>query len=162
MVKIIEGNDTETGILRDSLSMGIIDFLEELRSKSITVKIVSTSWYPITADQWQEYLYHVSELLGLGFLKEEILTVDDPGPGLSADKGKKIREDKNVEPPIFLDTAMFADDSSGNIKSSIMVCNTLYIIERKGLSETDMKYIKASTKNILVGLYAIIFRFTRN
>merc|ERR1719295_725969 len=119
MVKSIEGNDTETGILRDSLSMGIIDFLGELRNKSITVKIVSTSWYPITADQWQEYLYHVSELLGLGFLKEEILTVDDPGPGLSADKGKKIREDnKNID--VFLDNAMFADDSYGNIKSSTM------------------------------------------
>merc|ERR1712198_436874 len=143
MVKIIEGNDTETEKLRSSLTMGIIDFLKELRSRNITVKIVSTSWYPITAEQWQEYLYHVSNLLGLGFLKEEILTVDDPGPGLSADKGKKIRDDKNID--VFLDNAMFADDSSGNIKSSTMVCNTLYIIKRKGLSVADMKYIKAST-----------------
>ena len=155
MVKIIEGNDTETDILRSSLSMGIIDFLGELRNKGITVKIVSTSWYPITADQWQEYLFHVSKLLGLGFLKEEILTVDDPGPGLSADKGKKIRDDKNIEE--FLDTAMFADDSSGNIKSSIMVCNTLYIIKRKGLSIADMKYIKTST---MVCLDTIMLRFS--
>ena len=145
MVKVIEGNDTETSILRDSLSMGIIDFLKELRSRNITVKIVSTSWYPITADQWQEYLYYVSDLLGLGFFKEEILTVDDPGPGLSADKGAKIREDKNLEEG-YLDSAMFADDSSGNIKSALMVCNTLYIIKRKGLSITDMSYIKGSIK----------------
>ena len=94
MVKIIDGNDTATEILVNSLSMGIANFLKNLRSKSISVKIVSTSWYPITADQWQEYLYYVSNLLGLGFVKEEILTVDDPGPGLSADKGAKIREDK--------------------------------------------------------------------
>ena len=145
MVKIIDGNDTATEILVNSLSMGIANFLKNLRSKSISVKIVSTSWYPITADQWQEYLYYVSNLLGLGFVKEEILTVDDPGPGLSADKGAKIREDKDLEEGYF-DTAMFADDSSGNIKSALMVCNTLYIIRRKGLSRSDMKYINASTK----------------
>ena len=145
MVKIIDGNDTATEILVNSLSTGIANFLKNLRSNSISVKIVSTSWYPITADQWQEYLYYVSNLLGLGFVKEEILTVDDPGPGLSADKGAKIREDKNLEEG-YLNTAMFADDSSGNIKSALMVCNTLYIIKRKGLSITDMSYIKASIK----------------
>ena len=145
MVKIIDGNDTATEILVNSLSTGIANFLKNLRSKSISVKIVSTSWYPITADQWQEYLYYVSNLLGLGFVKEEILTLDDPGPGLSADKGAKIREDKNLEEG-YLDTAIFADDSSGNIKSALMVCNTLYIIKRKGLSGRDMKYINASTK----------------
>ena len=106
---------------------------------------MNPTWYPITADQWQEYLYYVSNLLGLGFFKEEILTVDDPGPGLSADKGAKIREDKNLEEG-YLDSAMFADDSSGNIKSALMVCNTLYLIERRGLSRRDMKYINASTK----------------
>ena len=145
MVKIIDGNDTATEILVNSLSTGIANFLKNLRSKSISVKIVSTSWYPITADQWQEYLYYVSNLLGLGFVKEEILTLDDPGPGLSADKGAKIREDKNLEEG-YLDTAIFADDSSGNIKSALMVCNTLYIIKRKGLSFTDMSYIKGSIK----------------
>ena len=145
MVEIIKGNDTATEILLNSLSTGIVNFLKKLRSKSISVKIVSTSWYPITADQWQEYLYYVSNLLGLGFFKEEILTVDDPGPGLSADKGAKIREDKNLEEG-YLDSAMFADDSSGNIKSALMVCNTLYLIERRGLSRRDMKYINASTK----------------
>jgi len=145
MVKVIKGNDTVTGILRSSLSKGIEDFLGELRSQGIIVKMVSTSWYPITADQWQEYLYHVSQILGLGFPKEDILTVDDPGPGLSADKGAKIRDDKQSTDG-FLNTAMFADDSSGNIKSSIMVCNTLYMINRKGLSVADMEYIKASTR----------------
>ena len=143
MVKVIKGNDTATEILRSSLSKGINIFLAKLRSENISVKIVSTSWYPITADQWQEYLYYVSNLLGLGFVKEEILTVDDPGPGLSADKGAKIREDKNLEEG-YLNTAIFVDDSSENIKSALMVCNTLYLIKRKGLSKTDMRYIKAS------------------
>ena len=145
MVKVIKGNDTATEILRSSLSKGINIFLAKLRSENISVKIVSTSWYPITADQWQEYLYYVSDLLGLGFLKQEILTVDDPGPGLSADKGTKIQEDNQLEGGFF-DNAIFADDSSGNIKSALMVCNTFYIIERKGLSRKDMKYINASTK----------------
>jgi len=146
MVNIVKDNDTHKQKLKESLSPRIRDLLFNLRNwpSHTTVKIVSTSWYPITAAQWQEYLYHVSLELGLGFRKSEILAVDDPGPGLSADKGAKIRED-NRGTKEFLDNALFADDSTGNIKSAIMVCNTLYISKRKGLDNHDMNYIIQAT-----------------
>jgi len=145
MVDVVDGNDTHTANLVASLSENVIEFLNALRKEDITVKVVSTSWYPITAAQWQTYLYYVSELLDLGFEFEEILAVDDPGPGKSADKGAKIREDNNGTKE-FLNNAMFADDSTGNIKSSIMVCNTLYMAKRKGLDNYDFDYIKAATE----------------
>ena len=96
MVKEVKGNDTATMILEQSMAQNIKNLLIELRDKNITVKIVSTSWYPITESQWQEYLFYVSETLRLGFRREEILPLYDPGPGLSADKGQKIRADRGV------------------------------------------------------------------
>jgi len=46
---------------------------------------------------------------------------------------------------------MFADDSTGNIKSSIMVCNTLYMAKRKGLDNHDFNYIWESTHGLSLG-----------
>ena len=130
-------------------------FLDELRNASIPVKIVSTSWYPITEAQWQEYLFYVSDLLNLGFFKDEILAVEDPGEGLSADKGKRIRKDQGdfddetpSEMKPFYSDVMFADDSTGNIKSALKVCNLLYMVERKGLGKSDMDYIKKAAELI--------------
>ena len=148
MVKEVKGNDTATMILEQSMAQNIKNLLIELREKNITVKIVSTSWYPITESQWQEYLFYVSETLGLGFRREEILPLYDPGPGLSADKGQKIRADLGVSQG-RVETAMFADDSKSNIISSLDICNALYIIKRTGLKEDDMSFIKASTKKFL-------------
>ena len=142
------------------------NFLDDLRADGVSVKIVSTSWFPITEAQWQEYLFYVSDTLGLGFSKDDILAVEDPGKDLSADKGDRIRvdqeeEQKNQEEeeaeedlsalsaremkPFYSDV-MFADDSTGNIISALKVCNLLYMVERKGLGESDMDYIKASTR----------------
>ena len=148
MVKEIKGNDTATMILEHSMAQNIKNFLTELRDKNITVKIVSTAWYPITENQWQEYLFYISETLGLGFSREEILPLYDPGPGLSADKGQKIRVDLGVNQG-RVETVMFADDSKSNIISSLDVCNSLYIIKRTGLKEHDMSFIKASTKKFV-------------
>ena len=124
----------------------IQNFLDDLRNANVTVKVVSTSWYPITEDQWQEYLAYVSDFLKLGFSKDEILAVEDPGEGLSADKGRRIRDDQNITVDDFVSDAMFADDSTGNIRSAINVTNLLWMEERKGLGEGDIKYIKYSIK----------------
>ena len=128
----------ETGRLED-----IKGFLQDLKNAGATVKIVSTSWFPITENQWQEYLFYVSNELELGFAKDDILTVADPGPGLSADKGAKIQMDAGVE-GTYLNQTIFADDSWGNIKSARDVCQTLYINERKGLDLQDRAYLYGS------------------
>ena len=124
----------------------IQNFLDDLRDTNVTLKIVSTSWYPITEEQWQEYLAYVSNVMELGFLKDEILAVEDPGEGLSADKGQRIRDDQNITVDDFVSDAMFADDSTGNIRSAIDVTNLLWMHERKGLGERDIEYIKNSIK----------------
>ena len=124
----------------------IQNFLDDLREANVTVKVVSTSWYPITEAQWQEYLAYVSEVMELGFSKDEILAVEDPGENLSADKGQRIRDDQNIKEDEFVSDAMFADDSTGNIRSAINVTNLLWMEERKGLGERDIEYIKKSIK----------------
>merc|ERR1712062_620908 len=78
--------------------------------------------------------------------KDEILAVEDPGEGLSADKGQRIRNDQNITNDDFLSGAMFADDSTGNIRKAINVTNLLWMEERKGLGAGDIKYIKYSIK----------------
>ena len=127
----------------------IKSFLKQLTGAGAKVKIVSTSWFPITENQWKEYLFYVSSELKLGFLKDDILTVADPGPGLSADKGAKIQKDQKDAGGNggYLKQAIFADDSWGNIKSSRNVCQTLYINERKGLDVEDREYILSSVKH---------------
>ena len=73
-------------------SLGRIkEFVNRLRSAGASVKIVSTSWYPVTEVQWKQYLFNVTGLLNLGFSSDEILALADPGPGLSADKGAVIQ-----------------------------------------------------------------------
>jgi len=137
---------------RDALthSLGGAERLEKVRSwlqrmrhlMNGNVFIMSTSWYPVTGKQWQAYLFQVSELLDLGFKKDHILTLADPGPGLGADKGKAIRKHMRMHNAHAAST-MFADDSGGNIKSAKGVCNTLYINKRQGMDDTDLQYIEA-------------------
>jgi len=121
-------------------------FLGNLREANASVKIVSTSWFPITEKQWQEYLYYITQQFELGFEKNEILTVLDPGVGKSADKGAKIQSDAGIEDGNFLYQAIFADDSWGNIKSSRNICYTLYLRKREGLDLQDRDYILSSVK----------------
>ena len=104
MVNEVAGNTEDTMNLTKSLGgeerlKEMRNFLDDLRKDNISVKIVSTSWYPITEAQWQEYLFYVSDILELGFSKDEILAVEDPGEGLSADKGERIRNDKKNSMP---------------------------------------------------------------
>ena len=158
MVNEVANNTEDEMNLIDSLGgnerlLEMQTFLDELRNATIPVKIVSTSWYPITEAQWQEYLFYVSNLLNLGFFKDEILAVEDPGEGFSADKGERIRDDQkdfyaedSREMLPFYSDVMFADDSTGNIKSALKVCNLLYMVERKGLGKSDMDYIKKSAE----------------
>ena len=112
--------------------------------RSIVVKILSTTWFPITENQWQEYLFYVSNLLNLGFEKEDILAVEDPGPGIPANKGERIRVDQNAK--VFQGQVMFADDSTGSINSALNVSNLLWMKDRTGLGEEDMEFIAKSAR----------------
>jgi len=145
-------NDNNTELVDsfggDKRLAGIKSFLGNLRKANATVKIVSTSWFPITEKQWQEYLYYITQQFELGFEKNEVLTVLDPGPGLSANKGAKIQTDAGVADGIYLNQAIFADDSWGNIKSARNILHTLYIRKREGLDRQDREYILSSVNKV--------------
>ena len=71
----------------DSLRTG----LEEARRQmGGNVVMLSASWDPTPANVWSAYLLQVLTDLKLGFDEEHINAVDDPGPGISADKGNKF------------------------------------------------------------------------
>ena len=128
----------------------IRSFIKRLKSKNANVKIVSTSWAPISAEQWQQYLMNITGTMDLGFEEDKILSLEDPGPGKSADKGNMIKRDMRND-DIEFDAGLFADDSRGNIRSAMRVCNTLLLPQRLGLDGTDCAYIEAlvSIKKLL-------------
>jgi len=117
-------------------------FIDRLRYKGGNVKIVSTSWAPVTEEQWQEYLINVTNTFDFGFEENTTLSLEDPGPGKSADKGEVIKIDMEYDDLRF-DEALFADDSTSNIKSAKDVCNTLLLPKRLGLDGTDCAYMEA-------------------
>ena len=125
----------------------ITNFLQFLRDNNVAVKILSTSWFPITEPQWKNYLFNVTSKFGLGFQEDEILTIADPGPGKSACKGCIIQKDLNLDATQFSGETMFADDSWGNINSARNIANTLWLKKRIGLEDQDIDYIKASLKD---------------
>jgi len=116
---------------------------------------VSTSWYPVTEEQWKNYLFYASEMLGLGFKMDDIISLADPGPGKSADKGAKIQEQMdNMD--LDFEEGMFADDSGSNIASAVDVCNTIHLVVRIGLDDTDRAYIETLTGAVSLGFPALM------
>ena len=87
-------------------------------------------------------MINVTSSFNLGFDESTTLSLEDPGPGLSADKGKVIKQDM-LEDEIEFNEALFSDDSTGNIKSAKDVCNTLLLPKRLGLDGTDCAYMEA-------------------
>ena len=96
------------------------------------------------------------------FPRDHILGLDDPGPGIQADKGSKLKE-KLDELDMGIEKAecIFADDKLGNLNwancngydadgdscddygGTRNYCDTLLIQEREGMDGTDMNYIEA-------------------
>lgn len=70
------------------------DGFADLKTKG-KVRILSAAWRAIPADAWAGYLYHlISEpRYGLQFdiAEDDVLTVEDPGPGLKSDKGEIVQ-----------------------------------------------------------------------
>ena len=117
-------------------------FLDRLRYKNANIKLVSTSWAPVTEKQWQEYLINVTNTFDLGFKNNDVLSLEDPGPGIRADYGEAIRRDMEYF-DLGFNEALFAGDGIDNIKSAKGVCNTLLLPKNVGLDQTDCAYIEA-------------------
>ena len=120
----------------------IKQFIDRLRYKGASVKIISTSWAPVTEKQWQTYLINVTNTFDLGFKDNNVLTLEDQGPGIRTDYGEAIKIDMESD-DLGFDEALLAGDGIDNIKSAKDVCNTLLLPKNIGLDETDCAYIEA-------------------
>lgn len=139
------GNLTKSFGGADRLSV-MKSFIKDIRKTlNGNVFIVSTSWFPVSKLQWQTYLLEVSSMLDLGFDADHVITLNDPGPGLSADKGAEIKANM-AKTGIKFAEAVFADDTGGNIKKAKDVTNTIYLPRKMGLDQTDRDYIKVLAK----------------
>jgi len=118
----------------------LANFLSKLRASGILVYILSTSWYPVTAEQWKNYILLTMEVATLGFDADHIMALPVAVPGAGADKGEAIRT-KLAELQLTKEQCIFTDDSSGNIKSAQGVCNTIWLKQRRGLDESDLFYL---------------------
>eukprot|EP00483_Globobulimina_turgida_P008896 UN08914 len=106
---------------------------DRLRSAESTIEniyCVSTSWEPILAEEWGDFIYATFQVIGLDeyFDRDHILPLYDAGEGFTADKGAVIGA-KLLE--LGLDEGpsqcIFSEDSIGNIQASVGICDTVFI-----------------------------------
>jgi len=124
--------------------------LQAMEDAGIDLYMVSTSWYAVTAAEWANFIYAALEIAGLEnfFPLDKILTLDDPGAGIPANKGLVIRT-KLDELGLEAADAIFCDDSWGNIVSSVvgdgtgLSAETLYVQPREGLSDEALEYLES-------------------
>ena len=99
--------------------------IKNLLSNKKKVYICSTSWYPITALQWQTYLKYIMDYLKIPF-KESILTLPVIPGSKKSQKGRTIHS-VMVKNNIPYSEAIFYDDSLPNIQSAIGICITRWL-----------------------------------
>lgn len=96
------------------------------------------------------------------FPDSQILGLDDPGPGIQADKGSELSAALDaLDFDVSMDQCIFLDDKLGNLNwancegtdadgdscsdygGTRQICDTLLIQEREGMDGTDMNYVEA-------------------
>merc|ERR1719410_2441514 len=72
----------------------IANHLQKANQKCQKRFIVSTSYYNIPAKEWGDFIFTTFQVGGLGWLvpRDIVLTLDDPGEGIAADKGAVVAE----------------------------------------------------------------------
>ena len=117
-------------------------FLSGLREAGVRIVILSTSFQPVSAESWCEYLWAFSELAGLGFAREHIECLEDPGGDTPADKGAvmaRLLQSLGLAPH----QGVLLDDSRANIDKLAGRCDWLWLAQRTGYSHEEMEYVEA-------------------
>ena len=118
------------------ISFGGIPRINKLRNMIKTllkndkkVYICSTSWYPITALQWQTYLKYIMNYLKIPFKRNHILTLPVIKGSKESQKGKTIHN-VLVKNNVSYNEAIFYDDSLPNIQSGndSLICNVSHFL----------------------------------
>lgn len=73
--------------------------------------------------------------------------MDDPGIGISADKGSLIEKTCHEnEMNINRDECLFVDDSAGNMVSAVGKCDLLWIESKSGMDGSDFNYLETRSR----------------
>jgi len=115
-----------------------------LQSLGIEIKVVSTSWYSLNAANWAYFISKVFDVANLtSFVPlASILTLDDPGAGIAANKGALMAaylSGKNWS----IHDGLFVDDSPSNINSANGTVDWLLVAPRTGLAVNQLEYIES-------------------
>jgi hypothetical protein len=131
-----------------------------LKSENVQLKMLSTSWYHQSADNWQYFIHKVLTLAGLAqyFPLANILTLADPGENIAADKGSVMQK--------FLaskgwtkQNGLFVDDSEGNIASANGKVDWLFSFPRTGLAQNQLEWIESRARQTFVCPKPALTRF---
>jgi len=122
------------------------NMIKTLLNNKKNVYICSTSWYPITALQWQTYIKYTMDYLKIPFKMNEILTIPAIPVSKKSQKGitiYNILKKNNVS----YNEAIFYDDSLSNIQSAIGICITRWLNIRKGMKNIDISDVIRYSEN---------------
>jgi len=113
-----------------------------IKSKGIELKVVSTSWYAIPAASWAYFISKVFDIANLTqyIPLENILALDDPGAGISADKGA-LMASYLANKSWSAHDGLFVDDTANNILLANGKVDWLFIFPRTGLAVNQLQYI---------------------
>jgi len=118
--------------------------LQHLAGNGVDIRMLSTSWVWIRNDSWAYFLNEVMKDAGINgwFNTSNIMTLDDPGSGISADKGSKAKA--------YMDSkgwtgeeGILVDDSQGNIDSCAGKLGYLQIYPRTGFATDTLVWLEA-------------------
>eukprot|EP01083_Nonionella_stella_P193535 714695_1 len=160
--KIAFGNDTRINRLKLHLERVLGD---DSTVEDGNIYVLTTSWEPVPAEYWADLVYEMLKIINFDiyFPREHILALDDPGPGIQADKGAVAKNKMDEVGITEMSACIFLDDKQGNLNfancdgtdpvgascddygGNRHICDTLLIQERLGLDGTDKNYIEART-----------------
>jgi len=113
----------------------------------VEIKILSTSWYDLSAGAWQYAIHKMLDVANLSSYipLKNILTLADPGDGIAADKGTVMQT--------YLATrgwgphnGLFCDDSPSNIKSANGKIDWMQIFPRTGMAQNQLVWVEDRAK----------------
>eukprot|EP01084_Bolivina_argentea_P272481 463948_1 len=101
------GNDSRIARLKESYARAADD-----DSTIDNIYILSTSWKPVPAAEWASFIHEVFRLGGITeFVEANILTLEDPGEGYTADKGAVLQAKLDELKITDQNACIFSDDS---------------------------------------------------
>jgi hypothetical protein len=121
-----------------------IQTLQHITSKGVIIRLLSTSWAWVRNDSWAYFINEVMKDAGLNqwFNSTNILTLDDPGEGIPADKGGRAKAFMAANGFVG-EEGILIDDSQGNINSTIGKLGYLWVQPAAGWALDALTWIEA-------------------